>query len=91
MIVKWQYGFDFIGDEMNFKSVNEYLEIIGWSKPEMADRLNVSLRIVGRWANGQNETPLAVLEWLDEIATAITRAGLPQGWHPVALEAVRHG
>jgi transcriptional regulator with XRE-family HTH domain len=73
-----------------YGDLNDYLTVIGWSKAGLATRLQVSVRTVERWANGQNETPLAVLEWLDVVARVMVKLGLPQGWKPPALrEAAR--
>lgn len=69
-----------------FLSINEYLDIIGWSKPTMADRLDVALRLILRWANGQNETPLVVLEWLDALANAHLAYEKPLGWGELRLD-----
>ena len=68
--------------DVPYRSLNQYLEIIGWNKVTLADRLHVSLRVILRWANGQNETPEAVLEWLAALATPHIAFPLPIGWHP---------
>jgi hypothetical protein len=73
-----------------FLSINEYLDIIGWTKPKLADELDVGLRIILRWANGQNETPLTVLEWLDALANAHLAYPKPVGWGEATGEPAVH-
>lgn len=68
-----------------FLTVNEYLDIIGWTKPALSERLDVGLRIILRWANGQNDTPVVVLEWLDTLATVHLANKKPVGWGGLRL------
>jgi hypothetical protein len=46
---------------------NELLDCIGWSKPTLAHRTGVGLRVVSRWCNSGNpkyEMPVTVRDWL---------------------------
>lgn len=57
-----------------------YLEILGWSARQLADRLRVNERGVWRWMNGQNETPERILSWLKVLAEFHKAHPLPEGW-----------
>lgn len=57
-------------DENGYKSVPEYLDIIGWSIEVMAEKSGVSVRACSRWFSGRNPTPDSILQWLDELAKA---------------------
>jgi hypothetical protein len=76
--------------------LNECLEIICWSKRALAEILNISPRLIQRWANGQNPTPDNVLEWLRGLAKAHDQFPLPCNWdcgenHDNFIEEARFG
>lgn len=66
-------------------TINDYLDTLGWTKPMLADWLGLNLRTVLRWANGQNETPTAVMEWLATLVNVMEER--PVGWQMPIMEA----
>jgi transcriptional regulator with XRE-family HTH domain len=67
---------------MAYKTLNEYLDILGMTKADLGARLYIGQRTILRWANGQNHTPAAVLEWLDALSIDYDDSSLPRGWAP---------
>jgi len=74
-----------------FKTVAEYLDIIGWTPAVMSERCNISVRAIRRWANGQNQTPDRILVWLHELASAHERIVLQPSPHPVSDNGEQNG
>jgi len=69
------------GDKiLEYKTVLEYCEAIGWSLRGLADLLECNDRTVRRWADGTNATPPEVLIWLDRIAKVHEKYPAPDGW-----------
>jgi hypothetical protein len=54
------------------------LTAIGWGPTELSRRLGCSQAQVRRWIDGRDETPRAILEWLQPIAEAVERQAAPE-------------
>jgi aminopeptidase-like protein len=57
-----------------------YLDIIGWTGRQLADRLQIGNRGVFRWLNGQNDPPENLMAWLKKLADFHTANPRPDGW-----------
>lgn len=56
------------------------LEAIGWSRSELARRLDCSESLVRKWFDASIAIPPAVLRWLASVARALERLTPPDNW-----------
>jgi len=61
--------------------IDRLLNEIGWTRAELARRLNVSEATVRGWAIGRRAPLPSVFDWLQKIAHLIRSApAFPEGW-----------
>ena len=66
---------------MTAAEFNIVLELIGWSRNTLAQRLGMgSDRAVRRWSSGQNAIPPAIAAWLLLVARALEDLPPPADW-----------
>jgi hypothetical protein len=60
------------------------MAVLGWSPPELAERLDVRVRTIQRWRAGASVVPERVLAWLRECrqarAAGTAMPEVPEGW-----------
>jgi len=56
------------------------LEEIGWSRRQLAQRLDCDTKLANRWAVGQAPIPPPVARWLEQLTRAIERTPPPNDW-----------
>lgn len=69
---------------MTHDRLSACLDILGWSQRHLADRLDIQVGRVRRWASppGRRHTPVppAVAEWIERRVEAVEKDPRPIGW-----------
>jgi ribosome-binding protein aMBF1 (putative translation factor) len=56
------------------------LEEIGWSRRQLAQRLECDTQLANRWAAGGAPIPPSVARWLEQLVRALERTPPPDDW-----------
>jgi hypothetical protein len=51
--------------------LRDCLDVLHWHDRDLADALQVSVRVCQRWVSGRREIPPAIAAWLDKLTHAI--------------------
>lgn len=64
---------------------NECLGFLRWSQIDLAAALECDIFLVNAWANGIEAVPNDIAAWLDKLARAHAKAGIPENYKGVQL------
>ena len=56
------------------------LDAIGWSRRQLAQRLDCDTKLANRWATGSAPIPPSVARWLEQLVTVLGRNPPPDDW-----------
>jgi len=56
------------------------LEEIGWSRRQLAQRLECDTKLANRWATGGAPIPPQIARWLEQLARVLERNPPPNDW-----------
>ena len=59
-------------------NLRELRLLIGWTRSELASRLDVRLDTIEKWEKGRDPVPLDILAWLEKIGELISKNPPPQ-------------
>ena len=65
---------------------NECLSFLRWSQIDLAAALECDIFLVNAWANGIEAIPDDIAAWLDKLAKAHAKAGIPENYKGVHLK-----
>ena len=65
---------------------NECLKLLRWSQLDLAAALECDVFLVNAWANEIESIPDDIALWLDKLAKAHAKAGIPQNYKGVQLK-----
>ena len=65
---------------------NECVELLRWSQLDLAAALECDVFLVNAWANEIEPIPYDIALWLDKLAKAHAKAGIPQNYKGVQLK-----
>ena len=80
----------FDGALMTKERFNECLELLYWSQIDLAAILECDVFLTNAWSNGLEPVPADIAIWLEKLAKAHDKAGIP-GWYKGAVRSMRGG
>jgi len=65
---------------------NECLGLLRWSQIDLATTLECDIFLTNAWSNGLEPVPSDIASWLEKLAKAHFKAGIPEAYRGAVLK-----